>query len=240
MAKAPAFQWYPNDYLRDTRILSLATRGAWADMLNFMWYSDERGMLTGTIEQFSRMLSCSVQEIESVIEELSVTKIANVTKANSIVTVINRRMHREDRERKSTCLRVRKFRNSKCNIASNADITVPSSSSSSTSTIKNNPPTPRKRGMVYADDFLTFWKIYPKKVGKDAAWRAWKSRNGTRPAIAVLVSVIEKQAQSDQWQKENGQFIPNPATWLNQGRWDDEVDVCVMSETDKFLRGASG
>jgi hypothetical protein len=89
--------------------------------------------------------------------------------------------------------------------------------------IKNTPPTPRKRGMVYADDFLTFWKTYPKKVGKDAAWRAWKGRTGTRPPLAELVSAIERQAQSDQWQKENGQFIPNPATWLNQGRWADEV-----------------
>jgi uncharacterized protein YdaU (DUF1376 family) len=99
-------------------------------------------------------------------------------------------------------------------------------SSSSFTTTKNNPPTPRKnRGVTYTDDFLTFWNTYPKKVGKDAAWRAWKARNGTRPALADLVTAISKQTQSDQWQKENGQFIPNPATWLNQGRWADEIDT---------------
>lgn len=27
--------------------------------------------------------------------------------------------------------------------------------------------------------------------------------------------------QNEQWRKDNGQYIPNPATWLNQGRWDD-------------------
>lgn len=131
MAKAPAFQWYPNDYLRDTRVLSLPSRGAWADMLNYMWYSEDRGVLTGTHEQFARMLSCSVQEIENVILELSVTKIANVTNCNGVVTVMNRRMYREDKERKSTRLRVQKFRNAQCNAFSNDDITVPSSSSSS-------------------------------------------------------------------------------------------------------------
>jgi hypothetical protein len=31
------------------------------------------------------------------------------------------------------------------------------------------------------------------------------------------------QKTSAQWQKDNGQYIPNPATWLNQGRWDDEI-----------------
>lgn len=131
MAKAPAFQWYPNDYLRDTRVLSLSTRGAWADMLNFMWYAEERGVLSGTEEQLSRMLSCSVDEIKNVITELTVTRIANVTNANGVVTVVNRRMFREDKERKSTRLRVQKFRNVHCNTPSNADVAQPSSSSSS-------------------------------------------------------------------------------------------------------------
>jgi uncharacterized protein YdaU (DUF1376 family) len=131
MGKNPAFQWYPNDYLRDTRILSLSSRGAWADMLNYMWYSEERGLLTGTHEQFARMLSCSIPEIENVLNELNVTQVADVTNSNGVVTVINRRMHREEKERKSTRLRVQKFRNGKCNTDSNANITPPSSTSSS-------------------------------------------------------------------------------------------------------------
>lgn len=27
--------------------------------------------------------------------------------------------------------------------------------------------------------------------------------------------------------KENGRYIPNPTTWLNQGRWDDEVTEII-------------
>ena len=97
------------------------------------------------------------------------------------------------------------------------------------------PISPKKRGMMYTDDFNTFWKVYPKKVGKDAAWRRWKSLNGTRPALAVLVSAISKQAQSDQWQRDNGQYIPNPATWLHEGRWADE-DVIPESPIDAWAR----
>lgn len=75
---------------------------------------------------------------------------------------------------------------------------------------------------IYGDSFLTFWKTYPKKIGKDAAWRAWKNRNGSRPEIEIILKAITAQSQSEQWRKESGQFIPNPATWINQGRWEDE------------------
>jgi len=101
---------------------------------------------------------------------------------------------------------------------------------------KEPPIVPRKkRGTEYADDFLAFWKAYPRKVGKDAAWRAWKARNGTRPEVADLVTAIRTQTQSDQWQKENGQFIPNPTTWINQGRWADEINT-PESSLDAWAR----
>ena len=38
----------------------------------------------------------------------------------------------------------------------------------------------------------------------------------------VLIEAVERQKTWTQWQVEKGRFIPNPATWLNQGRWEDE------------------
>lgn len=68
--------------------------------------------------------------------------------------------------------------------------------------------------------FETFWVAYPKKVGKKDAFRAFqKVPASDRP---LLVPAVEMQKQSRQWQSEGGRFIPNPATWLNQGRWLDE------------------
>ncbi len=43
-------------------------------------------------------------------------------------------------------------------------------------------------------------------------------------------TAIEVQKQSEQWTKDNGRFIPNPATWLNQGRWEDELPVAEETE----------
>jgi len=38
-----------------------------------------------------------------------------------------------------------------------------------------------------------------------------------------ILNAIEQQKQSEQWSKDGGQFIPLPATWLNNQRWEDDV-----------------
>ena len=68
--------------------------------------------------------------------------------------------------------------------------------------------------------FDSFWKAYPKKVGKADAHRAFVKV--PKDIWPKLVPAVEKQKQSRQWQIEGGRYIPNPSTWLNQGRWDDE------------------
>jgi hypothetical protein len=71
--------------------------------------------------------------------------------------------------------------------------------------------------------FETFWKAYPKKVGKGAAEKSFKKYKPDDALLSAMIKAIETQKRSDQWVKENGQFIPNPATWLNQKRWEDET-----------------
>lgn len=71
-------------------------------------------------------------------------------------------------------------------------------------------------------DFDIFWKEYPKKVGKGDALKAFKKATD-KPAVEKLIEIIQRQKQSVNWNKENGQYIPNPTTWLNGGRWDDEL-----------------
>jgi hypothetical protein len=85
-------------------------------------------------------------------------------------------------------------------------------------------PLPEKTNDGYSEDFLAFYGAYPKKRSKDTAWRAWKNRNGSKPDIGILLEAIEKQSHSEQWIKEGGKFIPYPATWLNAGGWDDEIE----------------
>jgi hypothetical protein len=70
--------------------------------------------------------------------------------------------------------------------------------------------------------FAEFWRLYPRKVGKTVAWRAWQKVNPSSELVATMLSVLAWQKQQDSWLKDGGQFIPHPSTWLNQGRWEDE------------------
>lgn len=71
-----------------------------------------------------------------------------------------------------------------------------------------------------ASAFDVFWQAYPRKTGKAAARKAFDK---AKPPLDVVLKAIEAQKHSAQWQRDNGQYIPYPATWLNQGRWEDEV-----------------
>lgn len=88
-----------------------------------------------------------------------------------------------------------------------------------------NPPSPspttRRTGARSQEDFDLFWSAYPKKVGKKSAKKAFDK---VQVPVETLVTAIRRQECSAQWSKDGGQFIPNPSTWLNQERWEDELD----------------
>ena len=84
--------------------------------------------------------------------------------------------------------------------------------------------------------FDEFWSAYPKKVGKGAAQAAWKKH---KPDLATCIAAITTAKASRDWQKENGQYIPHPATWLNQMRWEDGETVAASPaefDMQAFLR----
>lgn len=81
-------------------------------------------------------------------------------------------------------------------------------------------------------DFESFWTAYPKKTGKKSALKAWKAAKD-KPDIKTIIAAITAQRSSQQWQKDGGQFIPHPATWLNQGRWADETEPIKIGSTGK-------
>jgi len=81
----------------------------------------------------------------------------------------------------------------------------------------------KEKNKPYTVEFESFYNAYPKKKAPDAAWKAWQKRNGDRPPLRELMMAIENQKKSEDWLKDGGQYIPHPATWLNQGRWADEI-----------------
>ena len=77
-------------------------------------------------------------------------------------------------------------------------------------------------------DFDAFWAVYPKNVGgKVAAHKAFVKAVSLVSLDVVLAGAKRYAADPN---LPDRQFIPNPATWLNQGRWED--DPCAP-RTDK-------
>lgn len=72
------------------------------------------------------------------------------------------------------------------------------------------------------DSFEIFWALFPKKVGKELARQAFKRVD---VPLSTLKAAIAQQQNSIQWSRENGQYIPNPDTWLSERRWEDELPM---------------
>ncbi len=71
--------------------------------------------------------------------------------------------------------------------------------------------------------FESFWKLYPRKCGKEPARKAFAKINPSPELLAQMVESLAKHCASTGWTKDDGQFIPHASTWLNQKRWNDEV-----------------
>lgn len=84
-------------------------------------------------------------------------------------------------------------------------------------------PSKSPQKIIYTESFLAFWEIYPNKVGKGEAFKAYQKIKNPRPSLKDVKETLFWQIESDQWQDK--QFIPYPATYLNQRRWEDEKPI---------------
>lgn len=90
------------------------------------------------------------------------------------------------------------------------------------------PPKVPHGGRPYSRQFLEFWDAYPRKEGKQKAYRYWR----TAVKRVRVERSLEWQAAADVILEAarafaatplgTGDFCPHPGTWLNGGRWDDD------------------
>ena len=163
MGKAPAGQFYFADWLRDKalHLASLSTQGAWMNILAYMWDGQDRGALRGSFEQIAKLAQANKEEMERFINDANKTKFCDISVSdNGEITLVNRRMVRDQQDKENNRIRQRRFKLSR---QDNAKITQKkrksntASSSSSSTSINNNKIT----------DLLGQLKI-------DALWREFK------------------------------------------------------------------
>jgi uncharacterized protein YdaU (DUF1376 family) len=110
MSGLPFLQFYPGDWLKDTRALSPEAKGAWIDILCALHFSPTRGTLAMTIEGWARMIGQSPEKTRACINELTLLGTCDCHECNGDVTLECRRMLRESITKEQTRLRVEKKR----------------------------------------------------------------------------------------------------------------------------------
>lgn len=69
-------------------------------------------------------------------------------------------------------------------------------------------------------EFLNFWDKYPNKVNQSDALAAWNDIHGDQCATQIIAG-LERWNNSLEWEKDNGRYIPRPAKWLREQRWQE-------------------
>lgn len=110
--------------------------------------------------------------------------------------------------------------------------------------LENNPPYIPPEGASVTvqehpdEDFEAFWSLYPKKKSKGDARKAWKQLKPSTTTVRAIMAKLQELISSRDWKRDNGQFIPYPATWLRAEGWNDEVSSAPeqpATNDDPFL-----
>jgi hypothetical protein len=143
------------------------------------------------------------------------------TKTGRLVTIVNWELYQVKK------LRANKATNIELTDASqtpNKDLTPNKNDKND----KNDNPPIVPQGM-----FERFWDAYPKKKSKGQAEKAFSKLKVDEQFLEVILAAIERAKKSTDWQKDNGQYIPYPATWLNARGWEDEQAISSMCREPK-------
>ena len=69
--------------------------------------------------------------------------------------------------------------------------------------------------------FGQFWAIYPNKVKKQDALKAWRSGKCDR-IVDVILADVSRRCETE-WKGDGLQYVPHPTTYIHQRRWEDET-----------------
>ena len=99
-----------------------------------------------------------------------------------------------------------------------------------------------QRSLTCFESFWKSWPSHPRKVDKAKCAKHWKAHKLDSKADEIMAG-LEAWKHSDAWTKDGGQFIPLPATWLNNERWNDMEAARAKEPESKgigFMRADTG
>ncbi len=225
MTKLFWMQFNTGDWLKDPKLSMCqpATRGIWADAIAVMHEDGRSGVIAGTIEQLTRLLRCDGPSLMASVHDLKTTGTAIVLIREDRITLINRRMQREAKQRECNRRRQRRYRDGPDVTESSPQCRNPSvcnslfDSNSDCNSENEGEPVGKEKS---EEMFSLFWEAYPRKEAKQNAWKVFMKVRPDARLVSTMIAWLKLACESEQWQDKSK--IPHPATWLNQRRWEDD------------------
>lgn len=218
--KDPAFLFYSNDFLSGTMLMSNEEVGIYIKLLclqHQQGHLEEKDMLS--IGATKKVFSKFIKDNKGYYYNERLEYEANKRKAYSESRKNNRKKKETyEEDMKNICNSYEEHMENE-NININKNI------------IKNKD---RDKGVIGEEEeetkildmwetqFNDFYSLYPKKVKKQDVKKWFQKNKPSNELFSSMLYSLEQFRASKEWQKDGGQFIPYPSTWLNQKRWEDE------------------
>ena len=76
---------------------------------------------------------------------------------------------------------------------------------------------------VHLKSFRAFYLVYPRHEARADAEKAWLALAPDAELVSSIMGALSMHKVSESWLKENGKFVPLPASWIRGKRWEDSV-----------------
>jgi uncharacterized protein YdaU (DUF1376 family) len=235
MSRAPAFQFYPADWLSSPRVTTMtpAEEGAYIRLLCYAWAD----------------LDCTIPDDDTELAKLSRLGEGWLNGGSTTIRkcfephpkrpgrLFNTRLmeerkkqdawRRKSREggKRSAEIRVLHAKEKAtvlegCFIGGSRVVEPQANSSSPSSSSKKKKNNTSLNG--HQADFDRFWERYPRKRSKGKAEDVWAELRPDNQLVEIMLTKIEEASRSEEWTKDAGKWIPYPASWLIAKGWEDE------------------
>lgn len=90
----------------------------------------------------------------------------------------------------------------------------------------------------FRPEFERFFDAYPehRRIARENAYIEWRRISVVDMDIPALFGALEAWKASEEWQKEDGKFVPNILNFLRDGRWKHPPKVRPKKESIDELR----
>lgn len=224
----PAFQLYADDFLSGTADMTPDEVGAYIRLLCHQW---AKGGLPNDMQRLCRMSGMAEPSLSYVLSKFVVCADGQLRNERLERTREAAEQFRAERKASGKSGAEKRWKSAKPDssampepqaepVAEPMANTIANDGSPSPSP-DNNPLTPK--GESVPDGFEEFWSIYPKKVSKPQGLRAYRALKANVETRERILADLRKRLTSHDWVKDGGRYIPNPATYLNGRRWEDQT-----------------